>query len=346
MKISWKRNKRVIKSSYAQPVYDPKVASVWALLHTYSVKHESDWNPYLAGLFLFQHFMPMIPAFGCTCSSFFNEYGKKNAPQFNSPEEFRVWGINLHNAVNAKLAAEHPALYYPQITRSQYDVLWMDKAPKTSDKLVITVATSQQAKKLLRHTRERFISYADDCGADYVELTNELYSSWHLEKLRVGVFAAQYDQTLFLDVDCFPTKKCRNLFKESKGVAVVDDWEVLVRNKVTSWVYPEYKMTMESQGLGVSATWERCLNSGVLLCSREENPWVMPEKPLPGAHCSEQFWVDAQIKSYHQLPQACNWQWWRGKDFWRGLQDAEVIHFANCPQEDRLELMKWATENF
>jgi hypothetical protein len=347
MKISWKRNEPVVKHTYAASSVAPvQVKSVWNLYHRYSVAHENQWNPYLAGMFFFQHFAPMIPRFGCNCTSFFNNYCKKINPQFESPEAFRLWGIDLHNAVNAKLSLEYTGLDYPQITLEQYRTLWMNESPRKSNRLVITVATGQNAKQLLKHTRPKFAAYAARCDADYIELTNEIYGNWHLEKLRVGVFADQYDQTLFLDVDCFPTSKCRNLFEASDKIAVVNDWDVLVHNKRTDWIDPEYRLVMQSQDIEPEKEWTRCLNTGVVLCSRTFNPWIMPPKPLPGVHCAEQIWVDSRIGEFDALPETCNWQWWRGKDFWRGLPDAEIIHFANCPREERLELVKWATQTF
>lgn len=270
----------------------------------------------------------------------------ENPMRFANEQEFFASGVELHNAVNAKLQAEMLEMCYPPVTIQQALSMWRSKAPCTASKLVITVATGQDAKRLLKHTGPRMQAYASQCGADYLEITNDVFLNWHFNKLRVGEFAAQYEQTLFFDADAFPTHKCRNLFAESDAVAVVNDWNTLVRNRVTDWVYPEYRMVMQSQDREACSSWERCLNSGVLLCSREHNPWVMPEKPLPSVHCAEQFWVDANITEYTELDQVCNWQWWRGKDFWRGLPDAEVIHFANCPREDRLELIKWAVEEF
>lgn len=265
---------------------------------------------------------------------------------FDSPESFRTWGIDLHNAVNSKLATEYPHLDYPQISMEQYLALWKNKAPCKSSRLVITVATGQYCKQLLKHTRTKFIDYANQYNADYIELTNELCESWQLEKLRVGVFADQYEQTLFLDVDCVVTDKCRDLFEASDGIAVVNDWNILVQNNRWNWIDPEYKSIMRSQNIEPEKEWTRCLNTGVLLCSKTYNPWVKALRPLPQVHCAEQFWVDHHIQDYTELPDTCNWQWWRGKEFWRGLPNAEIIHFANCPRPERLELIKWATQEF
>jgi len=360
MKISWKRNEQIVRHTHVSPsVVTSQVKSIWSLYHNYSIIHENQWNPFFAGMFFFQHFAPMVPRFGCNCSSFFINYCKENNPKFDSPEEFRLWGIDLHNTVNVKLSSEQPDNYYPQISLEEYNYLWNNTPPRKSSRLVITVATGKY-KKILSYSRNSFQAYATKHGADYIELTNELptkdllsdcpddidyNSSWHLNKIRVGSMAAQYDQTLFVDVDCIITDKCRDLF-QYPGTAIVDDWSVLTNKHSTLWIHPEVSMVAKSQGLEPPDYWERCLNTGVVLCSRESNPWVMPKYKLPHNHCGEQFWVDLNIDDFVSLPETCNWQWWRGSDFWRGLPDAEVIHLAGCPSQERLELIKWAAKEY
>jgi hypothetical protein len=45
----------------------------------------------------------LIPAFGCSCKQDFADYCKDNPPDFSSPEAYFIWGVALHNWVNAKL---------------------------------------------------------------------------------------------------------------------------------------------------------------------------------------------------------------------------------------------------
>ena len=360
MKVHWERNKPVQVATYAKNSTTNKIKSVWHMVHNYSVKHEKNWNSFNAQVFFFQQFVPAIPGQGCGCSSFFTDYCQKNPPNFKDHLSFRTWCRVLHNAVNQKLSAEYPDNYYPQISEEQYNYLWSSIAPRKSSRLVITVGTGTH-KNILKHSRISFKEYARRHGADYIELTNEvptaqLVSSldspssqynytWHHNKIRVGALAAQYDQTLYLDADCIITDKCRDLF-QYPGIAILDDYPILSRNKILDWIHPEINTVMASQQLPFQSYWERCLNTGVVLCTRENNPWVMPQHPLPMVHCAEQFWVDYNIKDFVSLPDLCNWQWWRGQDFWRGLQHAEIIHFANCPHPTRLELIQWAATEY
>lgn len=285
-----------------------------------------------------------------------------NPISYDSEDSFKESCRRLHNAVNEKLSSTYSDRYYPQVSSEEYNYLWRDTAPRKSPRLVITVATGK-SKQLLKYSRTSFKLYAEKHGADYIELTNEIpakdllraddisesmlapNTTWHFNKIRVGTMAAQYDQTLFLDADSIVTEKCRDLF-QYPGIALVNDWSILCRNKVIEWVYPEYCDVIKSQNLTPLDSWERCLNTGVVVCTNVENPWVMPTKPLPMHHCAEQFWVDSNIKKFTPLPETCNWQWWRGSDFWRGLPSAEIIHFANCPYPSRLELIQWASSTY
>lgn len=285
----------------------------------------------------------------------------ENPISYESEESFKESCRKLHNAVNHKLSSVYADKYYPQVSAEEYNYLWNNTPPRKSSRLVITVATGK-SKQILKYTRESFKAYALKHNADYIELTNEIppkdlltddnsesllgnNADWHLNKIRVGSMANQYDQTLFLDADTIITEKCRDLFQYS-GIAIVDDWPVLTNKHSTLWIHPEVSMVAKSQGLEPPDYWERCLNTGVVLCSKDSNPWVMPKYKLPNNHCGEQFWVDLNIDDFVSLPETCNWQWWRGKDFWRGLPNAEVIHLAGCPSQERLELIKWAVKEY
>lgn len=335
------------------PVSTDKVIilSHWISLHQYVWKSELETRNF------FTNWWEKRPK-TCDCKDA-ETILTKNPIDFSSKETFKESCRRLHNAVNHKLSSTYPDKYYPQVSTEEYQYLWNNTPPRKSPRLVITVATGKY-KKILSYSRNSFQAYATKHGADYIELTNEIptkdllsdivddvnyTTSWHLNKIRVGSMAAQYDQTLFVDVDCIITDKCRDLF-QYPGTAIVDDWSVLESKHTTEWIHPEVSMVAESQKLPAPDYWERCLNTGVVLCTRESNPWVMPKYKLPHNHCGEQFWIDLNIDDFVSLPETCNWQWWRGKDFWRGLPSAEVIHFAGCPSAERLELMKWAASEY
>ncbi len=59
----------------------------------------------------------LIPQYGCACKRFYAEWKAANPPNYSSPEAFFAWGVNLHNAVNAKLGKQ-------QITIEEAYSIW------------------------------------------------------------------------------------------------------------------------------------------------------------------------------------------------------------------------------
>jgi hypothetical protein len=79
----------------------------WILLHDGSIKtleQLTEWEL-------------LIPQYGCSCKRFYSEWKAANPPDFSSPEAFFAWGVNLHNAVNAKLGKQ-------QITIDEAYSIW------------------------------------------------------------------------------------------------------------------------------------------------------------------------------------------------------------------------------
>jgi hypothetical protein len=83
------------------------VRNAWASLHDGSVstiEQLTEWEL-------------LIPQYGCSCKRFYAEWKASNPPDFTSPEAFFAWGVNLHNAVNAKLGK-------PEITIEEALSIW------------------------------------------------------------------------------------------------------------------------------------------------------------------------------------------------------------------------------
>lgn len=59
----------------------------------------------------------LIPQYSCSCKQFYTEWKAANPPDFSSPEAFFIWGVNLHNAVNAKLDRK-------QVTIEEAYLIW------------------------------------------------------------------------------------------------------------------------------------------------------------------------------------------------------------------------------
>jgi len=259
---------------------------------------------------------------------------------FNSEKEYFESGIHFHNLINKKLASEYPNLIYEQMNLEDAYCMWKAVFPHKHKKALVTIATGQDYKVLLKYSSISHRKYAERIGADYIQLTNQVYQQWQLDKFRAGIVAKAYDNTIFVDADVFITDSCPDISLLG-DLVIHDDF-----HKLTSkdWLINESETIAKSQDI---VPWEvtRCLNTGFVACTKENNPWIAPSKLLPDTHCAEQIWVDYQIKEYTSMPTQLHWQYWF-EDFWQGLEEAQTIHFANAPNAKRIEMMKDLTEGY
>ena len=305
----------VVQLQNAMQLIGPKL---WAELHT-TVTLETlvDWER-------------RLPVYGCPCKDSYKKLKAEHPPE--SFTDFFEWTVLVHNKVNEKLLAKTNDSTYEQTSLEQAKMLWRNEFPCRSSRAVVTVATGKQYRQLLRVTGPTHAEYAQRVGADYIQLTNQLYADWKQEKFRAGVVGRHYEQTLFVDCDVIIRSSCPDVFAVG-GVYIHDDREKL---RMTHWCEGDIKRVAESQGV---EPWPdlRCLNTGFFTFAKNDNPWVMPSKPFHDSHCAEQWWVDRHIKEWKRMDSENNWQWWF-HDFWQGLDAANVVHLANCPRDIRIEL--------
>lgn len=258
-----------------------------------------------------------IPSFGCECEARYKAIKSDNPPRFEDPHK---WRWEIHNSVNKHLG-------YPAVSLADAKAMWLSVAPRTSPRLVVTVAVGQAFRQLLQVTRPSMEQYAKRCNADFLAITNKRESHWHLEKFRAGPLAEQYDQTLFLDADCIVRETCPDLFAMYPDcIAMHDD---LPHQTNLSWAAPEHRSVLESQGLQYVDT-KRILNTGVILVGKDVSLWNKPTKPLPSSHCAEQWWIDHQAgEAVRLLPTEFNTQFWMN-DFESRLSTAHIVHLASC----------------
>jgi hypothetical protein len=288
--------------------------AAWKRLHTEKSHTLEAYNAWVKSL----------PPAGCNCN-----YDEALAAVPVRLNDWFAWSVDLHNWVNAKLS-------YEQTTLDNARACWLGMAPQTKPRLVITIATGTQFKKVLSVTRPYLQAYADRCDANYIELTNQSFDQWQLEKFRVHGFAKQYEQTLFIDSDCYVRPSCPNIFEMGETMLHSDFphnswWK--------DWAVQEYDNVLASQGLA-SKPVGQLLNSGVVLCSKKTaDIWKPPTQRLPDSHCSEQWWVQHQCDSFDVtlLPTQFNVQYWF-KDFYDRLSTAQIIHAANAP--NKVELLQ------
>lgn len=293
----------------------------WGKLHSYR-GNSLDWLAKWEG---------GIPQSYCDCASGYRLIKQTIPPDYSTRKTAFEWGVRIHNAIRAKLRVK-------PISLDDAYACWRNKAPRRSNRLIITVATGDSAQAVLAATRPLMESYAQRVGADFLALTNTKYDWWGFEKFRVRYFAQQYDETLFLDSDVIVRPDCPDLFElQESGPAVWmhDDFDYLPQR---DWMQSERTAVMRSEGIEDDRTPTMCLNSGVVLCTRDTaKVWFPPrdKSTFPTSHCAEQFWVERnalEMGEVGRLDRRFNCQWWM-PDFETAKEHAWIIHLANCPDK-------------
>jgi hypothetical protein len=295
----------------------------WTYLHTTTDEPE----------IAVRKFESMIPSYGCTCRQDYAKLKETYPLDCSSPDAFFLSGVALHNAVNRKLNK-------PELSIDEARCLWLHEAPKTSKRLILSLAIGAEAAEIYRITGENHRAYANRVGADYVCLTNKMHSSWQMDKLRASYFALQYDWILWVDSDVLFMPGCPNIFEEfcnPRKVYGCDDLQYL-SNYVEAF-QKEIDDVMKSQGMELVLC-NRMVNSGFVLASRESASWRMPERDLPTTHCSEQLWHDYWIgDKFEEIDRRWNWQPWQA-DWEAGVDSAYVLHLAGKDHEWRINFLR------
>lgn len=68
----------------------------------------------------------VIPGYGCKCRKDYLTYKAENPPDFSSEESLWLWGVALHNWVNAKLGK-------PELTIDQAKAIWRQPDGQAQD---------------------------------------------------------------------------------------------------------------------------------------------------------------------------------------------------------------------
>lgn len=329
----------------------PALKSHWLPLHQYAVDNTHNWNQVDATVF-YDEWCNGIPSYNCSCAANWAEYTKSDPPDFSSADAFFAWSVKAHNFVSANhavprkqamtvgdawnLYSQPPGPYYQPVAS---DLLLIPESPK--DTLVITVATGEQYERMMLDVTGPYMhQYSQRIGADFIALTGVTQAWWGLEKFRVGQFVPRYKRTLFVDADVLIRLDAPNVFDAvpEGSIGMHDDWRAQGDH---SWHVHQRNLLWESQGVPPLHP-EYIRSSGVVVCdSMHADIWTPPEKPVPGNHVDEQFWIERWTRFYDNfsLPTAWNTQWYY-PDFPITRGDAYFLHFACCPMAERLRQLQ------
>lgn len=301
-------------------------ANAWRVLHSrFAAAIKSGvWEPSIERAWFAETWSTMIPR-RCGCAESWPKLLARIGINWDSAETAFHSSWELHNAVSIEHAGN------PPITFEQARFLFLDEPP-VRDRCVVTIGTGAKFRELLRVSRQSLLAYAERCNADYYEITDPQFVDWKREKFRVYDFASRYQRTLFVDADCWIRPSCPDLFEvvPTNRVAMHDDRPFQASS---DWIKKHRRELYASQEIVADPDTEFCLNSGVVLCSKESaGVWLPPKKPFPNFHIAEQLLVEYQAMQtgpVEILPRRFNCQFWMN-DFATASLDSDVIHLADC----------------
>lgn len=203
--------------------------------------------------------------------------------------------------------------------------------------LVVTLAAGQHALDMNAYTGKRMREYAERCGADYHEITDNRYPEYPLaNKFRLKNLVKNYERVLFLDADVWINDYTENLFDWPGGCV----WMHHDALKIADLSWLAHESTVCSTEQRIPKLKLLCLNTGVVLFdAAHADIWSPPPLPSKARHLIEQTWVEYQVRTMgipiSFLPTAYNTQWWF-EDFKELEPNAAFLHLASCPPEERM----------
>lgn len=314
----------------------PPQRNAWHVVHQYlsnrwnEWKHGQKWDANAAQQWYRDVWIPQIPT-GCNCSAHWLDITQEVKIDWSSPESAFQSFWHLHNLVSVRKSNK------PTIELLEAQGLFRCPVNR-GRRAVITCATGGEHLELLASTRPLLAAYADRCGADYYEITNDLRPDWPMaNKYRMTSYAWHYDQSLLIDCDVLIRPGAPDIFNAAGDsmLAMRDerpDYE-------DDWFRNESRQFYASQGVEFEI--DRCGNAGVMVFRPEAlDAYSEPSKPYPKFWCNEQFWLYYQTRNMpiRWLDDRFNWGSIR-KDFAAGIQDAWFIHLNGMPHSARMEFI-------
>lgn len=204
-----------------------------------------------------------------------------------------------------------------------------DLPEKTSDFAVCVIPANESAMELLDVSRDSIKSYAEKCGADYIELTGNQCEEWPIgNKFRLYHVTSVYEKTVFFDCDVIVRGNAPNLFKITPNdkVSAYDefhDWPS------KDWIIAQYRII--NKGFDRSADFnipKFMINSGVLVIPNSCCEYYkQPADPFPKIWCFDQQYLSMCLpdEKFFRLDRRWN-NCLATSGFWDGLETSYVQH--------------------
>ncbi len=312
----------------------PKPKNAWHIIHQWIADRwrAGNWNALEASQWYVEQWLPIVPE-SC-CGDHWRTLTAQYVIDWTTAESaFRsLW--QLHNEVSLNRSKK------PTIPLAEAQGLFQCPVVR-KPRAVITCAIGEQHQELLSHTRPYLQEYADRCGADYCEFTNDLRPDWPMaNKYRMTSYAWHYEQSLLIDCDVLVKLDAPDIFEEA-GESPIAARDERPDYRPDDWFVDECRDFYKSQGVEFQPG--RCVNAGVMVLRHEaleKGLYIEPPKPYPKYWCGEQFWLWYQTRDtgVKWLDDRFNWAAIR-EDFNRGVDDAWFIHLNGVPHQQRIDFL-------
>ncbi len=259
----------------------PPQRNAWHVIHEYLAERWRSglWDPVEFANWHRETWVPQIPT-GCGCA----EHWAKIT------EEFRIDGSSaesafeslwrLHNLVSERHSKK------PTISLAEAQGLFRCPVPRRP-RAVITCAIGDHYLAVLELTRPRLRAYAQRCGAEYLEITDDLRPDWPMaNKYRMAHLAWHYEQSLLIDCDVIVRPHAPDIFDAAGDAPIAGrDERPDYRD---DWYINEASEFYDSQDVQFQI--DRCMNAGVMVFRPDAlERYSEPPKPIPSTGVPSSF---------------------------------------------------------
>lgn len=277
--------------------------------------------------------------------------GLKQYPPWLSVPRSDGWDREIEHARYA--AAAEQLLCYLAWRAERCGIQWPAPVPipcppplalqPKHDRAIVTVASGDGWRAMLRITGPFMRAYAELVGADFVVCDWPGNEAWPLSS-KYGALSAlrHYSRISFVDADVLLRPGCINLFEACRPdeFGAVDEL-VFHRLSKVYHIERDYRELREQLGYPHRPV-NFYLNTGVFVCPRECSSLLEPPAALPPYHCAEQDLLTARVAQqledgkikFRLIDRRCNWQWWTNEKFVNAPADA-ILHISGFKDQDK-----------
>ena len=209
-------------------------------------------------------------------------------------------------------------------------VNFYDQLPEKKSRFAVCVIpANESAMKLLDVSRDSIKSYAEKCGADYIELTGNQCEDWPIgNKFRLYHVTSVYEKTVFLDCDVIVKDNAPNLFKITPDdkISAYDEYHDWPDRK---WIINQYQTINKAFGRPFDLNIPNfMINSGVLVIPNScREYYKQPSEPYPKIWCFDQQYLSMCLpdNKFFRLDRRWN-NCLATSGFWEGLEASYIQH--------------------